>query len=112
MLQQLLRISVNTVNSIMLGGIDQLQMSAVSQADQVFFIFYTVCNGFAVGCCVLVAQYWGRQDETPSRTILAIALRAIAIFGLIVTAAGDAVPHLFMAASTAATWSLIELGAG
>ena len=32
MLQQLLRISVNTVNSIMLGGIDQLQMSAVSQA--------------------------------------------------------------------------------
>ena len=26
MLQQLLRISVDTVNSIMLGGIDQLQM--------------------------------------------------------------------------------------
>ena len=39
MLQQLLRISVDTVNSVLLGSIDQLQMSAVSQADQVFFIY-------------------------------------------------------------------------
>ena len=85
-LQQLLRISVNTINSILLGSIDQLQMSAVSQADQVFFIFYTVCNGFAVGTCVLVAQYWGRKNTEAIRTILAISLRAITVFGLAVSA--------------------------
>ena len=85
MLQQLLRISVDTVNSILLGSIDQLQMSAVSQANQVFFIFYTICNGFAVGTCVLVAQYWGRKNVEAIRTILAISLRAIATFGVIVS---------------------------
>lgn len=35
-LQQLLRVSVDTLDSIMLGRIDQVQMSAVSQAQQIF----------------------------------------------------------------------------
>ena len=76
-LQQLLRLSVDTVNSVMLGSIDQLQMTAVSQADQVFFIYYTICNGFAIGCCVLVAQYWGQRNMEAIRTVLGgIALLA------------------------------------
>ena len=84
--QQLLRLSVDTLNSMMLGNIDQLQMSAVSQANQVFFIFYTVCSGFGVGCCALVAQYWGKQDIDAIKTVLAAALRYTAVLGLIVTA--------------------------
>lgn len=95
-LQQLLRISVDTVNSILLGSIDQLQMTAVTQADQVFFIYYTVCNGFAVGCCVLIAQYWGRRDMEAIRTVLATALRAIAIFGLCFTLVVMSAPQVVM----------------
>ena len=110
-LQQLLRISVNTINSILLGSIDQLQMSAVSQADQVFFIFYTVCNGFAVGTCVLVAQYWGRKNTEAIRTILAISLRAITVFGLVVSALVMLFPSFFMRIYSSDP-ELIELGAG
>lgn len=61
MLQDLLRISVDTFNSILLGSYDQLQMAALSQANQVFFIYYTVVNGFAVGAGVLAAQYWAAR---------------------------------------------------
>ncbi len=111
MLQQLLRISVDTVNSILLGSIDQLQMSAVSQANQVFFIFYTICNGFAVGTCVLVAQYWGRKNVEAIRTILAISLRAIATFGVIVSVLVIAFPTAFMRIYSSDP-ALIELGAG
>lgn len=95
-LQQLLRVSVDTVNSILLGGIDQLQMTAMSQADQVFFVYYTICNGFAVGCCVLTAQYWGRRDLESIRTVLASALRSVALFGLIFTAIVMAFPQVVM----------------
>lgn len=95
-LQQLLRISVDTVNSILLGSIDQLQMTAVTQADQVFFIYYTVCNGFAVGCCVLIAQYWGRRDMEAIRTVLATALRAVTLLGIVFTAVVMAAPQLVM----------------
>lgn len=95
-LQQLLRLSVDTVNSILLGSIDQLQMTAVTQADQVFFIYYTVCNGFAVGCCVLIAQYWGRRDLEAIRTILATALRSVAVLALVFTAIVMTAPTLVM----------------
>lgn len=95
-LQQLLRLSVDTVNSILLGSIDQLQMTAVSQVDQVFFVYYTVCNGFAIGCCVLVAQYWGQRNMEAIRTVLATGLRAAALFGLGFTLVVMAAPELVM----------------
>lgn len=96
LLQQLLRLSVDTVNSIMLGSIDQLQMTAVSQVDQVFFVYYTICNGFAIGCCVLVAQYWGQRNMEAIRTVLATALRTVALFGLGFTLVVMAAPELVM----------------
>ena len=108
--QQLLKLSVDTLNSMMLGNIDQLQMSAVSQANQVFFIFYTVCNGFGVGCCALVAQYWGRKDLESIKTVLATALRSIAIFGLLVTAIVILFPERVMRIYSSDP-ALIELGA-
>ena len=107
---QLLRLSVDTLNSMMLGNIDQLQMSAVSQANQVFFIFYTVCNGFGVGCCALVAQYWGRKDLESIKTVLATAIRSIAIFGLLVTAIVILFPERVMRIYSSDP-ALIELGA-
>ena len=82
-LQQLLRVSVDTLDSIMLGRIDQVQMSAVSQAQQIFFIFYTVCSGFSAGCSVLIAQYWGRRDTESIKTLVAIGVRSIAVFGVL-----------------------------
>ena len=86
-LQQLLRVSVDTLDSIMLGRIDQIQMSAVSQAQQIFFIFYTICNGLAAGCSVLVAQYWGKRDLEPIRTLLAVGIQSSLIFGLLFSGA-------------------------
>ncbi len=85
-LQQFLRVSVDTLDSIMLGQIDQIQMSAVSQAQQIFFVFYTVCNGFAVGCCVLISQYWGKRELEPIKTLFAVGVRYIAVFALIIAA--------------------------
>lgn len=95
-LQQFLRVSVDTADSIMLGQIDQIQMSAVSQAQQIFFIFYTLCNGFAMGCSVLIAQYWGKQAKEPIRTLFAIGIRWVAIFAVCVSALVIGNPEMFM----------------
>ena len=73
-LQQLLRVSVDTLNSIMLGSIDQIQMSAMSQANQIFFIYYAVCSGLSIGCCVLVSQYWGKKDVDSISTIILLLI--------------------------------------
>ena len=95
-LQQLLRISVDTVNSIMLGSIDQIQMSAVAQANQIFFIYYTICSGLSVGAAVLVAQYWGKKDRESISVLTAHALRVTLVLGLVITAAVAMFPTCFM----------------
>ena len=84
-LQQLLRVSVDTLNSIMLGSIDQIQMSAMSQANQVFFIYFAICSGLSIGCCVLVSQYWGKKDIDSISTVMAHGLRTAFVFGMTVT---------------------------
>ena len=53
-------------------------------------MFYTVCNGFAVGCCVLISQYWGKEElEFPSAPFFAIGVRYIAVFAMAVACCGD-----------------------
>ena len=109
-LQQLLRVSVDTADSIMLGRIDQVQMSAVSQAQQIFFIFYTLCSGFSAGCSVLIAQYWGRQGKEQIRMLFATGIRAIAVFGIAISVLVLAFPALFMRIYSSDP-VIIELGA-
>ncbi len=108
-LQQFLRVSVDTADSIMLGRIDQLQMSAVSQAQQIFFIFYTLCNGFSAGCCVLIAQYWGRQGKEEIRILFATGIRAVAVFGTVISLLVLTFPQIFMRIYSSDP-SIIELG--
>ncbi len=110
-LQQLLRISVDTINSIFLGRIDQLQMSAVAQANQVFFIFYTIVSGLSVGCCVLISQYWGKKDRDSIAVIVSHALRNAFVIGLAATILIGMFPQLFMRIYSSDP-DIIRIGAG
>lgn len=109
-LQQLLRVSVDTAESIMLGQIDQLHMSAVAQAQQIFFIYFTLSNGLASGCCVLTAQYWGRQSREQIKVLFATGIRAAAIFGMVISGMVLLFPQWFMRIYSSDP-VIIELGA-
>ena len=95
-LQQLLRISVDTINFIMLGSIDQIQMSALSQANQIFFVYFALCNGLASGCAVLVSQHWGKKDYNSISIIIAQSLRVVFVFGMLVSILVGLFPEMFM----------------
>lgn len=94
--QQLLKISVDTINSLMIGSINQIRMSALSQANQVFFVFFTLVNGFSVGCSVLVSQYWGKKDYESISMIISHSIKIVAIFSLVFSGLVYTFPHLFM----------------
>lgn len=95
-LQQLLLISVDALNTLMLGQFSEIQMTAVSQASQVFFVFSVICYGFASACCIIVSQYYGKKDFESIKTIIAQTVRFNAMFGLIVSAAVFIFPTAFM----------------
>lgn len=110
-LQQLLRISVDTVNSVMLGRIDQLQMSAVAQANQIFFIYYTILSGLSVGTCVLISQYWGKKDRESISVIIAHALRNAFWIGMAFTVLVMCFPSVFLRIYSSDP-DIIRIGAG
>lgn len=49
-LQNIISYSVNLTDTIMLGKLGEIALSAASLANQVFFVFTAVCTGVSGGC--------------------------------------------------------------
>ena len=58
-LQNLLTYAVGLMDSIMVGSLGEVQLSAVTVAGQPFFLFMMCMFGLSSGACVLISQYWG-----------------------------------------------------
>lgn len=80
-LQNLINVGVSTADTLMIGNISEVQLSGIAQANLVYFIFTTVLFGLASGSVVLTAQYFGKKDMEPIRTILGFMIRVGIIMG-------------------------------
>ena len=74
-LQQLLLISVNAVDSLLLGSIGEAQMAAVAIANQIFFVFTLLNYGFSLAGAMMISQYWGKKDTKSIKEVMAMVLR-------------------------------------
>ncbi len=95
-LQNLIGFGVNMTDTVMIGALGQNQLSAVSLANQVFFIFNILTFGIASGASVLTAQYWGKGDIGAIRRVFAIALDIATIFSLAFSAVAIFFPQQVM----------------
>ena len=85
-LQMLLSISVDTLSTMMLGTVSQVNMTIVTQANQVSWIVRVIMIGFSGGMAVLAAQYWGVRNKEKLQTIVSVSLRFMLIFSLVIVA--------------------------
>ena len=74
-LQSLIGFAVNMMDTVMLGQMGDTQLSASSQANQIFFIISLAVAGIADGANVLVAQAWGKKDMRKVNSVLAYTYR-------------------------------------
>ncbi|MEG0017677.1 MAG: MATE family efflux transporter [Hydrogenoanaerobacterium sp.] len=74
-LQNLITTGVSMMDTVMLGALGEVQLSAASLAGQVSFIFMIFNFGIASGTGVLTAQYWGKGDVTAIKHIMASMYR-------------------------------------
>ena len=74
-LQNLITIGVNMVDTLMLGQYGETQLSGSSLANEFITIFQILCMGMGGGAAVLTAQYWGAKDLPSLRKAIAIMLR-------------------------------------
>lgn len=84
-LQNLIIFFTQMLDTIMLGELGDVAMSASSLANQPFFIFNLLTFGLSGGAAVLTAQYWGKKELQPIRTIITMIIRFAMAIGLILT---------------------------
>ncbi len=72
MLQQMVVVCLNLVDTIMVGKISEEALAAVGAANQVYFIYSVLTFGIFSGAGVYLIQYWGIKDLKSLRKILGI----------------------------------------
>ena len=71
-IQQVIAVTLNLADTIMVGKVSEEALAAVGAANQVYFIFGVVLFGIFSGASVLAVQYWGIGDLQMLRKIVGI----------------------------------------
>lgn len=95
-LQNLLSALVSASDALMLGGLNQTSLSAVSMATQVTFVITLFYWALTMGTTILSAQYWGNKQKDKLEAILGIALRYSGLVSIIFWALSLGIPGLLM----------------
>ena len=61
-LQSLITVGVNMMDTIMVGTLGEVAISATALANQFITIYHIACMGIGMGASVLVSRYYGMKD--------------------------------------------------
>ena len=95
-LQNIVVFLTQMLDTVMLGELGDVAMTASSLANQPFFIFNMLTFGLGSGAAVLTAQYWGKKEIEPIRMILTMIVRATVLIGLLLTIVSLLIPEQLM----------------
>ncbi|TBX16843.1 MATE family efflux transporter [Clostridium perfringens] len=73
--QNLITFMVSMVDTLMVGALGEIQLSAVSIANNLFFVLTILMFGIAGGSNIMISQYWGKGNVKTIHKILAIMYR-------------------------------------
>lgn len=94
--QNLITLAAQMMDSLMLGRLGQIELSASSLANQPFFIFNLLIFGMASGSSVLNAQFWGKGDVRSIKIVISICLKVALIVSILLGAAVIIFPETVM----------------
>lgn len=95
-LQNLVVFLTQMIDTVMLGELGDVAMSASALANQPFFIFNMLTFGLAGGAAVLTAQYWGKKELGPIKVIVTMVIRIALIAGVLLTITVLIIPEQIM----------------
>lgn len=82
-LQNIISYGVNLMDTVMLGRLGEIALSATSLANQVFFMFTLLIFGIGGGAVVLCSQYWGNRNIKSIQKITTIVLKIAFVVSLL-----------------------------
>ena len=95
-MQNLINVAVGLLDTIMLGQLGEVAMSASSLGGQIGFMFNIVTAGLTSGAGVLTSQYWGRGDVDSIRKTMGMTYKICFIISAIFTSIALFMPEFVM----------------
>lgn len=95
-LQNMISIGVNMVDTMMLGTMGEVALSASSLANQYISVYNICCMGIAMGASVIVSRFWGSKDIISLKKAITIMLRMVVIIGTIFMIPAIICPEILM----------------
>ncbi len=108
-MQGLINFGVNMADTVMLGRLGEVSLSAASLANQFCFLFMILNFGLAGGAGVLTGQFWGKGDRESITKTLSIVYRITAALATLFFLACQLFPTTIMGFYTKNP-EVIELG--
>ena len=81
-LQNVISLSVNLTDNLMLGSYAESALSGVTAVNQIQFIYQNLLIGIGDGLVILASQYWGKKDTETIRKVASIAMRTALVLML------------------------------
>ncbi len=95
-LQSLITFAINVMDTIMVGSLGEISLSAVSISGQVFFILTVLCFGISGGGAVLTSQFWGKKDRESISKTISIIIKLGAFFGVLIMILSLTIPSTLL----------------
>lgn len=87
-LQNVITISVNLADNVMLGAYSETALSGAAAVNQIQFVYQQLLLALGDGLVIFCSQYWGKKQTGPMKKIAATAMYAaifiaVVLFGLV-----------------------------
>ncbi len=92
-LQNLVNFGISMTDTLMLGLLGEVQLSAGAIANQLGFIYMLLSFGTGSGAVVLIAQFWGKGDVPSIHKVITMMYRILIVASLIFTFLSTAFPR-------------------
>lgn len=74
-LQNVVTLSVNLTDNVMLGAYSETSLAGVAAANQIQFIYQMLIFAFGEGMVILGSQYWGKRQTKSMKKLAAIMMQ-------------------------------------
>lgn len=99
-MQNLINVGVSLLDTVMLGQLGEVAMSASSLSGQIGFTYMIMNLGLTAGAGVLTSQYWGRNDPASIRKVMTMTYKISMALAAIFTALALLIPQQLMSIFT------------
>lgn len=80
-LQNVITLSVNLADNLMLGAYSETSLAGVAAVNQIQFIYQQLLMALGDGLVIFCSQYWGKKQTGPMKKIAASAMHAALAVG-------------------------------